>query len=226
MEQLGQDFGYLLYSTELQGPCEEMDLILTELHDRAHIFINGKLAGIRERTRRDDEVKLGAERGETVKLDILVENMGRVNYGPLMFDQKGIIGGVRIGHRFHFGWNHFPMTMDDLSGLQWKDTADTNTLPAFFKGTLTIDSQPCDTFIKAENFKKGFITINGFNIGRFYNEAGPQMTLYVPAPILKAGENEIIVFEADGCSAPTVTFVDTPELSKKEGQSGSLKYWN
>ena len=226
MEQLGQDFGYLLYSSEFTGPCETVDLILTELHDRAHIFINGQLAGIRERSRRNDVVKVGAKLGETVKIDILVENMGRINYGPLMFDQKGILGGVRLAHRFHFGWNHFPMTMDDLSGLQWKDTADIGSVPAFFKGKFTIEGTPCDTFIKAEHFKKGFITVNGFNIGRYYNEAGPQMTLYVPAPILKEGENEIILFETDGCDDTTVTFIDTPALSKTQDRKKPLKYWD
>ena len=225
MEQLGQDFGYLLYSTEFTGPCEAMDLILTQLHDRAHIFVNGKLMCIRERTRRNDEVKICAGHGETLKIDILVENMGRVNYGPLMFDKKGIIDGIRIGHRFHFGWNHFPMTMDDLSGLQWKDTADTGTVPAFFKGTFTIEGTPRDTFIKAEHFKKGFICVNGFNIGRYYNETGPQLTLYVPAPILKEGQNEIVLFETDGCYDTIVTFVDTPELCKTQDEQKPLRYW-
>ena len=225
MEQLGQDFGYLLYATEIQGPCESMDLIFTELHDRAHIFVNGSLAGIRERTRRNDEVKVGAAFGETVKIDILVENMGRINYGPLMFDKKGILGGIRIGHRFHFGWNHFPMTMDDLSQIRWKNEAVTGAVPAFFRGSFTIDGNPCDTFIKPEGFKKGFIVINGFNIGRYYNDAGPQKTLYVPAPVLKEGDNEIIIFETDGCCNAEVTFVDQPELCKPDSSSAALKYW-
>jgi len=142
-----------------------------------------------------------------------------------MFDKKGIIDGIRIGHRFHFGWNHFPMTMDDLSGLQWKDTADTSTVPAFFKGTFTIEGTPRDTFIKAEHFKKGFICVNGFNIGRYYNETGPQLTLYVPAPILKEGQNEIVLFETDGCYDTIVTFVDTPELCKTQDEQMPLRYW-
>lgn len=211
MEQLEQDFGYLLYSTEIRGPIEPLELIFTQLHDRAHIFLNGKLAGIRERSRRQDSVKIGLAAGETVKLDILVENMGRVNYGPKLFDQKGIIGGIRLGQRFHFGWDHYPMTMDDISGLTWGEVKE-DAVPAFYRGSLKIDGKPADTFLRLDGFEKGFVMVNGFNIGRYYNSAGPQKTLYIPAPLLREGENEIVVFESDRCDAAVVTFLDTPEL--------------
>lgn len=211
MEQLGQDFGYIVYSTELEGPFEENDLIFTQLHDRAHIFLDGKLVGIRERSRREDEVKIGLAPGEKVRLDILVENMGRVNYGPKLFDRKGIVGGIRIERRFHFGWDHYCLPMEDLSGLAWQNGISTDA-PAFYKGTLTITGAPCDTFVELPSFQKGVVIINGFNLGRYYNTAGPQKTLYVPAPILREGENEVIIFETDGCADPTVIFRDTPDL--------------
>ncbi len=209
-EQLGQDFGYVMYSTVLKGPFEQLPLVF-KLHDRAHIFINGKLCGIRERTKRNDEVLLTLKENETATLDILVENMGRVNYGPKLFDQKGIIGGVRFGLRFHFGWQHHSLFMEELDNLNWS-AVDNLKVPAFFKGNLNIKGTPCDTFIKLTGFQKGFVTINGFNIGRYYNSAGPQKTLYVPAPILKEGNNEIIVFETDSCKSPEIEFCDKPEL--------------
>ena len=211
MEQLDQDFGYLLYSTEVEGPIEPQDLVFTQLHDRAHIFLDGKLAGIRERSRRMDEVKIGLAAGEKVKLDILVENMGRVNYGPKLFDQKGIVGGIRIERRFHYGWDHYCLPMEDLSGLNWQDAVTADT-PTFYKGTLHIAQTPCDTFMELPNFQKGFCMINGFHVGRYYNPAGPQKTLYIPAPVLRKGDNEIIVFETDGCAEPSVIFRDTPDL--------------
>ncbi len=211
MEELGQDFGYVLYSTEIDGPFEEQELELVKLHDRAHIFINGKLAGIRERSRRRDEIKIEIEKGEKIKLDILIENMGRVNYGPKLLDKKGIVGGVIIGARYHFGWNHYSLPMEDLSGLEWTAAAP-SSMPTFYKGTLNIEGAPADTFIKLSRFEKGFCMINGFNLGRFYNSAGPQKTLYVPAPILREGENEIIVFESDRCEKPEVSFLDAPIL--------------
>ena len=212
MEQLGQDFGYIVYKTEIEGPTDPLKLTLTQLHDRAHVFVNGELVGVRERSRREDEVIIDVKRGEKATLEILVENMGRVNYGPKMFDKKGIIGGVRLGQRFHFGWDHYSLPMEkELENLKWTDAEPANT-PAFYKGTLNIEGTPCDTFIKTENFDKGIVIVNGYNLGRYYNPAGPTKTLYLPAPFLKEGENEIIVFESDACKKPVITSQDFPEL--------------
>lgn len=213
MEQLGQDFGFTLYRTTVQGPIEPLQLCFGELHDRGIVFVNGKLAGIKERDRRDDEITIALDFGESATVDILVENMGRVNYGINLLDRKGIIGGVRLGQRYHFGWEMYPMTMDDLSNLIYKSLSGF-TAPTFLRGTLHLESAPKDTFIRLDGFTKGFVMVNGFNIGRYYNPAGPQKTLYVPAPLLKQGDNEIVVFESDGFTDPTIEFVDDPELYK------------
>ena len=212
MEDLGQDFGYLLYSTTVKGPLEEMDLIFGKLHDRAIVYVDGKPVGIRERSRRNDRIQLGLEHGQTVKLDILVENMGRVNYGPRLFDRKGILDGIRFGNRYHFGWQHTCLPMDDLSCLAWQPVIAWEGTPQFLKGHLEITDTPADTFLRLDGFTKGFVTVNGFHIGRYYNSAGPQKTLYVPAPLLKTGRNEIIVFETDGFEEPCITFLDAPDL--------------
>lgn len=210
MEQLGQDFGYILYSTTLRGPFEPLDLVLEHVHDRALVFLNGKFIGLRERSRTMDEIKLSLGRDETARLDILVENMGRVNYGPKLFDQKGIVGSIRLGQRSHFGWEIRCLTMDDLSHLTWESLEDRKQ-PQFLRGTFQVE-QPRDTFLKLDGFTKGFCVLNGFNLGRYFNPAGPQKTLYVPAPLLKNGENELIVFESDGFEQPVVTFTDVPDL--------------
>ena len=166
---------------------------------------------MRERSRRNDEIFLELKDGETAKVDILVENMGRINYGLKLFDKKGIVGGIHLGQRFHFGWDHYSLPMEDLSGLDWKDSS-TCAVPTFYRGVLNIDGEPKDTFLKTENFTKGVVFVNGFNLGRYYNPAGPTKTLYVPAPILKQGENEVVVFESDSCSAPSVEFFAVPDL--------------
>ena len=80
------------------------------------------------------------------------------------------------------------------------------------RGTLTIEEEPCDTFIRLDGFHHGFVMVNGFNLGRYYNDAGPQKTLYCPAPMLKKGENEIVVFETDGSESNVIEFVDAPDL--------------
>ena len=214
MEQLGQDFGYILYNTVLKGPFTDLKLNMGKVHDRAQVFVNGRFMGYEERTHHKDEIVLSLKKDETAVLDILVENMGRINYGEKLFDQKGILDGVRLGAQFHFGWNNYPLTMEDLSDLCWEEISD-KTLkdkPMFFKGELTIEENPCDTFVKLNGFTKGFVKVNGFNIGRYFNPAGPQKTLYIPAPLLKQGKNEIIVFESDGFTQPVAEFCAKAEL--------------
>ncbi|MCQ2433150.1 MAG: beta-galactosidase [Clostridia bacterium] len=212
MEEVGQDFGYIMYSTTLRGPSETLDLILEHVHDRALVFLDGKFAGIRERTGRKDEIKITLAKGETKRLDIFVENCGRVNYGPKLFDKKGIFGGIRLGQQYHFGWDMTSMTMDDLSGLTYTaDTANDN-MPAFLRGTLNVNGKPADTFLRLDGFHKGFVVVNGFNLGRYWNDRGPQKTLYVPAPILHEGANEIVVFESDGYEAPVIESLAEPDL--------------
>ena len=211
MEQIGQDFGYILYRTEIKGPVEPLPLCFGEIHDRAIVFVNGKRVGLKERDRVDDEIIISLDFGKTATLEILVENMGRVNYGIHLLDKKGILGGVRLGQRYHFGWEMYPLTMDDLSGLVWGEQSGFEK-PTFLRGNLHLDEQPKDTYIRLDGFTKGFATVNGFNIGRYFNPAGPQKTLYVPAPLLKQGDNEIVVFESDGYTDSAISFVDVPQL--------------
>ena len=214
MEQLGQDFGFTLYSTTLRGPFTDLPLDLGRVHDRATVYLNGKYMGLWERTRRKDEIRLTLGMGETAKLDILVENLGRVNYGTKLFDRKGLLEGVRLGQQFHFGWDMYCLTMEDLSGLAWRPegTGDRAGQPLFLRGCLKIDGEPADTFLRVPEADKGFCVVNGFNIGRFWNTAGPQKTLYVPAPLLKKGENEIILFVSDSIGEAQVIFEDRPDL--------------
>ena len=212
MEEIGQDFGYILYRTTLTGPFEELPIECGEIHDRAIFYLNGKQVGVYERARGGDTVRIGLDFGETATLDILVENMGRINYGVHLLDRKGILGGVRLGQRFHFGWEMYPLTMDDLTALPYGEIETQGKVPAFLRGKLVIEGTPKDTFLRLDGFTKGFVKVNGFNIGRYYNPAGPQKTLYVPAPLLRQGENEIVVFESDGYEAPVIEFTDKPIL--------------
>ncbi len=212
MEELGQDFGFVLYSTELHGPFEELPLVLEGVHDRALIYVNGAYRGVRERDgRHNDEILLGLAAGESLRLDILVENMGRVNYGWRLRDQKGITGGVRLGQRHHFGWEMTSLPCDDLSGLQYAPQTAGVEAPTFLRGSFTVDT-PADTFLRLDGFTKGVAFINGFNLGRYWNPAGPQKTLYVPAPLLKAGKNELVVFELEHSESNRVLLTDTPDL--------------
>lgn len=227
--QLGLDVGYVLYCTTLQGPFEELEVCFDGLHDRAQIYIDGQLRGIQERDRRADRVTLALAAGQQARLDILVENMGRINYGPRMFDQKGILGNVRLGQRCHFGWQMWPLPMEGLSALPFAPLpgagvradapatpcaapGEAPTAPCFLRGVLRVEGTPADTFLRPQGLQKGFIVVNGFNLGRYYPAAGPQQTLYLPAPLLHEGDNEVIVFESDGCDRPALSSEEKPDL--------------
>lgn len=212
-EELGLDFGYVLYASTLHGPFEELELTFGALHDRAHVFVNGQLRGIEERGRRSCGVRLALAAGESARLEILVENMGRINYGPQMFDEKGILGGVRLGQRYHFGWEMVALPMENLSSLPFEAAVRPfDGRPVFLRGRLRVNGRPADTFVRPEGFGKGFVCVNGFNLGRYYNAAGPQRTLYLPGALLHEGENEIVVFETDACAAPRLRFEKEMDL--------------
>lgn len=211
MEDIGQYYGFTLYSTTVDGPRDEAEIKLDSVHDRAVVFIDGKYRGYYERTREGEPVSFSLKKGENCRIDILCENMGRVNYGPKIMDRKGV-KGVRFNLQYHFGWDIYPLPLDNISLLKYKHESGEVKTASFLKGTLGIEGEPHDTFMRLDGFTKGVVFVNGFNIGRYYNPAGPQKTLYVPAPMLKKGDNEIVVFETDHSDRSFVTFLDKPDL--------------
>lgn len=211
MEDIGQYYGFTLYSTVVDGPRDEAEIKFDAIHDRAVVFIDEKYKGYYERSRKGEPVSFSLKKGENCRIDILCENMGRVNYGPKIMDRKGI-KGVRFNLQNHFGWDMYPLPLDNISELKYKSENGAVDVASFLKGTLFIDGEPKDTFVRLDGFTKGVVLVNGFNIGRYFNTAGPQKTLYVPAPMLKSGENEIVVFETDRADMSCITFTDKPDL--------------
>lgn len=211
MEELDQNFGFVLYSKTLKGPHEKCKLNLDDMHDRAQIYLNGKLAGIQENTKkRFDEVEIQLDWNEEIHLAVLVENMGRANYGAYMWRRKGL-RNVRLGNRFEFGWSMYSIACENIGNLRFKKSNNTNDVPVFLKGCFCV-GKPADTFLRLDGFTKGVAFINGFNIGRYFNIAGPQKTLYIPAPLLKTGENEIVVFEQEATQCNEVVLTDKMDL--------------
>jgi beta-galactosidase len=217
MEETGADFGYMVYETDFTGPFETLELTVENVNDRAHVFVDDFPLGIKDNMgKRNDRMNFGLEAGDTAHMIILLENMGRVNYGGHIRDKKGI-GGVRIANRYHFGWTtrHIPMDKPekaDFKDIKCYDKDDAEFTPVLYKGVFDVD-KAADTFLKTPGFHSGCVFINGFNIGRYRNDLGPQKTLYVPAPLLKEGKNEIIIFETDGIEeGRTAEFVDREDL--------------
>ena len=219
MEEIDQSYGYILYRSTLRGSYEEGGLVIEDIHDRAQIFLDGEPKAVYTRwapPAKEERYQLKLDGQKDVCLDILVENMGRVNYGPKIRDRKGI-SGVRFGYegiQRQFGWDMYALPMEgELAGLAFAPATEKSYgMPTFFRGTLDIAGEPCDTFIRLDGFRKGFVKVNGINIGRYFNEAGPQKTLFVPAPFLRSGANEILVFESDGTDSLTVEFFAEPDL--------------
>ena len=207
MEKLGQNYGFILYRNSVTGPRKENKLRIQDLHDRALVFLDGKCMGILERDQKEPMI-LNVP-NSAAQLDILVENMGRINYGPHLKDYKGITEGVWLGTQFLFDWTIYPLPLDDLSSLLFREDG-SGSCPGFFQGTFDVD-EPADTFLSMEGWKKGVAFLNGFNLGRYW-EIGPTKTLYIPAPLLRKGKNEILVFELEGTKHRLIEFIDKPEL--------------
>lgn len=210
METFDQDYGFILYRTRITGPRPECLCQARGLHDRALVFVDGQFHSIMERETGDEYTSFEIP-PEGVTLELLVENMGRVNFGSELLDRKGITDGVTFGGQYQFGWEIYPLPLDELSRLAFEPLdATPQTKPAFYRAIFTVDT-PADTFLALPGWIKGVAWINGFNLGRYWDR-GPQKTLYVPAPLLKQGVNELIVFELHGAGEFSVEFRDAPDL--------------
>lgn len=212
MEDVGQNYGYIVYSTLLPEGLERDRLFLDGLGDRAVVFVDGEKLGVYDRN--DSESAYFVDTiHKSKRIDILVENRGRINYGKEIYDRKGL-GGVRHSATLLFGWEIYPLAMDDLDRLTFGNAEEQPTdKPVFCCGTLTIPHDPCDTFVEIVGAARGFIEINGHNIGRFNYDEGPQKTLYVPAPFLCKGDNRIVVFASDGTAEKLeAVFKNSPRL--------------
>jgi len=210
MEQLGQNYGYILYRTRLETEESLNKLRLWGANDRADILLEDRLV----LTLYDRELLEEHEPGLPIRkgdrLDILVENMGRVNFGPRMENQrKGICQCVQINGHMHNGWEQYPLPLDRIEKVDFGREYIPGT-PGFYWFTFET-KEPGDTFLDFTGWGKGCAFVNGFNIGRFW-EIGPQKRLYIPAPLLKKGENEIILFETEGKAPDTIALKDRPDI--------------
>ncbi|RDY28612.1 hypothetical protein CG710_019540 [Lachnotalea glycerini] len=209
MEQLGQNYGYTMYRTSLHRGKQIEKCRILEAGDRAILFSNQKKVGIRYNLELDKEFDFEVQE-DTVTLDILVENMGRVNYGVRLEEQhKGIRKGVAFNGMLHSNWTHYPLPLTNLEQLNFDKEYIENT-PAFYEFEFTAD-EAGDTFLELEGWGKGCVFVNEHNIGRFW-EKGPQRRLYIPAPFIKIGMNKIIVFETDGIVLDKISLKSIPGL--------------
>lgn len=213
MERFGQGYGYILYRTTVPTAMEVSSIELTEAADRAQIFVDGVPA----MTLYDRELS-GAHAvtwslPQGTQLDILVENLGRVNYSQKMMQQrKGIDGAVLLDGQALQNWEirTLPLECSALTKLGFKPFTACKQ-PTFYHFTLDIQRKG-DTFLDLSGWGKGCAFLNGFNLGRFWN-VGPQKRLYIPAPLLKDGVNDLVIFETEGIAALEIQLYNTAKLS-------------
>ena len=215
MEHFGQDQGYILYRTRLHGPASGA-LNLGEVRDYAVVYIDGRRQGMLDRRLHQHQLTLTLPAGEH-RLDLLVENAGRVNYGPGLADgRSGLLGPVTWHDQALHGWDVYPLPMKSAAQIHgW--THDVIEGPAFHRGTFAL-RKPADTFWSMAGFDHGFVWVNGQNLGRFWR-IGPQQTLYQPAPWLHEGENSMIVFDLATPTTPRISGVRDPIWSVASGKT-------
>ena len=192
-EELDQGYGFVLYRTTLTN-AGSGSLEIGGLRDFATVYVNGKFAAVLDRRLKLEIVNL-QNIAPNATLDILVENTGRINYGPYLTDNRqGITGKVKFNGQELSGWQMFKLPFNNVSGLKYLPNQDvTDIQPALYRGIFGLRGT-VDTYLDMHGFGKGFVFVNGHNLGRYW-EIGPQQTIYLPAVWLKKGQNEIVVFD-------------------------------
>ncbi len=209
MEMLGQKGGFILYRTSLIGH-KKGKLLITDLHDYATIFVDGKYIGKLDRGKAENVIELPASTTANPLLEILVEGMGRINFAQYMIDRKGITERVTLNGMTLMNWEIFTLPFDESYLGKLKFSAAEAVRPgSFFKGEFQL-TETGDTYLDVSKWEKGIVWVNGHNLGRYWN-IGPQTRLYCPAPWLKKGINEIIIFDLHQLSPKPVKGETSPE---------------
>jgi len=207
MEDLGQAYGYILYRTVVAGPVQG-ELVLNQLHDYAQIYANGTLIGTLDRRLNQNRLPVDFRQPGT-RLDVLVENTGRVNFSiAIRGERAGITDEVLLAGKPVTGWQIYSLPMTDPDKLAYG--ADDCSGACFYRGTLQVD-RVGDTFLDTSAFTKGFVWVNGHALGRIWN-IGPQKTLYLPGAWLKKGSNDVVVFDLQGAPGRVVAGRSSPIL--------------
>ncbi|MGM9903758.1 glycosyl hydrolase [Enterococcus sp. 10A9_DIV0425] len=221
MENVSTGYGYVLYSLALKNYQHENKLRIIETNDRAHVYADGHFQLVQDQTTLGEEFMVHGQAGnEQIQLDVLVENHGRVNYGAKLNNPaqtKGIRGGIMQDIHFHQGYVHYPLPLDQeqLQKIDY-DAGKDPSHPSFYQVTFDL-MEPADTYIDCSSYGKGVIIVNGFNLGRYWNR-GPIYSLYCPKDFLKAGKNEVVIFETEGVEIYTLKFSAEPNIETANEQ--------
>ncbi|MGW5718332.1 glycoside hydrolase family 35 protein [Amycolatopsis sp. NPDC003865] len=189
-------------------------LAFGEVRDRATVFFDGDPVGTLQRDHHERAIALPRAHGELL---VLVEDQGRVDYGPRIGEAKGVIGGATLHGEPLTGWDVLPLELDTLPGLRPAVpslVAGAVAGPVLLRASVDVDAS-ADLFLDTGEWGKGLVWFNGFCLGRYWRR-GPQRTLYVPRPVVRAGANDLVVLELDTMLDPAARFVPRPLLGHTE----------
>lgn len=218
---VGQSYGYIVYRKQI-GSGDKLELPL-KIHDRAQVLLNMQSVGMLDFKSTSSLLSFKAEKPSNL-LDIVVENLGRVNFintnapdtNLLNKQRKGLSGDVKIDGKFVTDWTALALDFEEefiqrvSRASRWMAYTPQKNTPALYRAYLNIEHMPKDTFINMKDWSKGIVIVNGINLGRYW-EIGPQKTLYLPAPFLKKGINEFLIFE-EHSSGEYLYFKTEPHL--------------
>ncbi|MBL1225047.1 glycoside hydrolase family 35 protein [Enterococcus sp. BWR-S5] len=215
MEEAGTGYGYMLYSLTLKNYQHENKLKVVEAGDRLQLYVDGQHQVTQYQEEVGEEILINGQANQaTIALDVLIENLGRVNYGFKLnspTQSKGIRGGIMQDIHFHQGYRQFPLSLskEQLAKIDYQAPC-VPEQPSFYRAVFELE-ELTDTFINCSAYGKGVVCINGFNLGRYWN-IGPICSLYCPKELLKKGQNEIVIFETEGIEIKHVDFSAQPVI--------------
>ncbi|MGG9963052.1 glycoside hydrolase family 35 protein [Ferruginibacter sp. SUN106] len=210
-EDLNQAYGFVLYRTDITGATSGL-LKIKDLRDYGIIFINGKRVAVLDRRLKQDSVMITVPEGK-VTLEILVENLGRINFGPyLLKNKKGITEKVLLGDKELNNWQMYSLPFDNINAIGLKNKKPAADAPVIKTATIEL-KEIADTYFDMHNWGKGVVWVNGHNLGRYWY-IGPQQTLYVPAEWLKKGQNKIAILELLKTDQIILQSVEKPVLAE------------
>ncbi|KAM5228925.1 beta-galactosidase-1-like protein isoform 2-T2 [Ctenodactylus gundi] len=221
-EAVKQDHGFMLYRTYLSYTVFEPTPFWVPnngVHDRAYVMVEGVFQGVLERNMKHKLFLMGKIGS---RLDILLENMGRLSFGSNHSDFKGLLEPPILGQSVLTQWMMFPLKVDNLVKLWFplqlpkREQHTAPSGPTFYSTTFPIVGSVGDSFLYLPGWTKGQVWINGFNLGRYWTQQGPQQTLYVPRPLLfpKGAMNKITLLELENVPVqPQIQFLDKPILN-------------
>ncbi|QHC68168.1 beta-galactosidase [Rathayibacter sp. VKM Ac-2759] len=210
-DELEHDDGFVLFQTTLAaGEAPARLVVGEEVRDRAWVLLDGAPIGVLARDNHERALTLPRGHGE---LAILVENQGRVNYGTRIGEHKGLIGGVRLDGVELTGWTARPLALPCVPEIAVAASAFAAG-PGLASGAFELD-EPADLHLDTLHWGKGLVWVNGFLLGRYWRR-GPQRTLIVPAPVTRAGRNEVVVLELEAIAEPEIRLLAAAELGHTE----------